>query len=42
MPRKTLSDGRHPKNIGNPTYLTETGELSLVGYIKYMAISLEY
>ena len=40
IPCNTLSDkinGRHPKNIGGPTYLTETEELSLIAYIKYMA-----
>ena len=40
VPRKTLSgriNGRHPKNVGRPTYLTETEESSLIGYIKYMA-----
>ena len=40
VPRKTLSDRinrRHPKNVGRPTYLTETEESSLTGYIKYMA-----
>ena len=40
IPCNTLSDkinGRHPKNIGGPTYLTETEELPLIAYIKYMA-----
>ena len=40
IPHKTLSDrtnGRHPKNAGRPTYLTETEESSLTGYIKYIA-----
>ena len=40
VPCKTLSDGingRHSKNVGKPTYLTEAEESSLIGYIEYMA-----
>ena len=40
MTCKTLSErvnGRHPKNVGRPVYLTEAEESSLIGYIKYMA-----
>ena len=39
VPWKSISDrinGRHPKNIGKPAYLTEAEE-ALIGYIKYMA-----
>ena len=40
IPRKTLSDrinGKHPKNVGRPTYLNKAEESSLMLYIKYMA-----
>lgn len=39
IPPGTLSDrinGKHPKKVGQPTFLTDEEESSLISYLKYM------